>query len=343
MNGYLQMPTERRRLVCQQAQAQLNLPETSLEKDFWVCWTLQELFGLPDWGASLTFKGGTSLSKCWGLINRFSEDIDIVIDKHFLGFGGAESPEKAPSKKQKRKRLDAMKEAAQREIGDNLMPALAARIDASLPGADTWELILAPEEEDRDRQTLLFRYPTALPAANDYLRRLVKMELGARSDNEPLENAEVRPYLYDTFPDVLGPSTFPVRALASERTFWEKAMLLHEETYRPSDRKKRDRRLARHYYDLWCLITQGVAARALDRRDIFSRAAQHREIYFGWSWMDYSTLRQGSLRLLPLSNQEPEWRRDYLAMRDEMFFGEVPSFDEILTVVGSFQTEFNGK
>ncbi len=341
MNGYLQMPVERRRLICQQAQAQLDLPEASLEKDFWVCWTLQELFALPEWGASLTFKGGTSLSKCWGLINRFSEDIDIVIDKHFLGFGGEDSPEKAPSKKQRRKRLDAMKEAGQSAIRDRLMPALAARIEASLPGHDTWELTLAPEEEDPDRQTVLFRYPTALPIAHDYVRRLVKIELGARSDNEPLENAEVHPYLHEPFPDVLGPSTFPVRALAPERTFWEKAMLLHEESYRPSDKKKRHPRVARHYYDLWCLITKGVAERAFAQRDIFSRAAQHREIYFGWSWMDYSTLRRGTLRLLPLAAQESEWRQDYLAMRDEMFFGEVPHFEEILRVVANFQREFN--
>ncbi len=335
------MSVERRRLVCQQAQAQLNLPETSIEKDFWVCWALRELFGLPEWGASITFKGGTSLSKCWGLINRFSEDIDIVIAKHFLGFGGDNSPEAAPSKKQTKKRLDAMKEAAQVKIHDDLMPCLAASIDASLPENDTWELSLATEQEDRDRQTLLFRYPTAIPATHDYVRRLVKIELGARSDSEPVENGKVHPYLYDAFPDVLGPSTFPVKALAPERTFWEKAMLLHEETYRPSDRKKRDPRLARHYYDLWCLITQGVAARALDRNDVFSRAAQHREVYFGWSWMDYSTLSRGSLRLLPLFDQEPEWRRDYQAMRDEMFFGEVPSFDEVLSVVNDFQETFN--
>lgn len=145
-----------------------------------------------------------------------------------------------------RRRLNAMKEAAQTRIHDDLMPALAARIAASLPDTDTWELFPASEDENRDRQTLLFRYPTSIPAAQDYVRRLVRIELGARSDSEPVENAEVHPYLCDAFPDVLGPGTF--------------------------------------------------RARALDRSDIFSRAAKHREIYFAWSWMDYSTLRQGSDR-----------------------------------------------
>lgn len=238
MNGYLEHPTERRRLICEQAQARLNLPEMSIEKDYWVCWILRELFSLPEWGKSITFKGGTSLSKCWGLINRFSEDIDIVIDKGVIGFGGKASPEKAPSKKQMKKRLDSMKKAAQCKIHSDLAPALAARIDAVLPESDRWELVPASEEEDRDRQTLLFKYPSALPATQSYIQRVVKIEMGARSDNEPIEEREVRPYLFDAFPDILGPSKFRVKALSLERTFWEKTMLLHEEIYHPADKKR---------------------------------------------------------------------------------------------------------
>jgi hypothetical protein len=231
MDGYLKNPAERRRLICQQAQAQLDLPDTSLEKDYWVCWTLRELFGLPGWGNNITFKGGTSLSKCWSLINRFSEDIDIVIDKSFLGFGGKDSPEDAPSKNQRKKRLDAMREAAQTKIHSDLMPAMAARIGASLPKSDIWELVSASEDEDPDRQTLLFKYPTAMPDTDAYVRRVVKIELGARSDDEPSEEVEICPDLFNALPDVLGPSNFRVRALAPERTFWEKAMLVHREMH----------------------------------------------------------------------------------------------------------------
>ena len=341
MEGYLKQPAERRRLVCEQAQGRLNLPAASLEKDFWVCWTLRELFCLPGWSQNITFKGGTSLSKCWGLINRFSEDIDIVIDRGFLGFDGDHSPEKATSRSQRKKRLNAMRDAAQEKIHDDLAPCLMARIRASLPGSDAWTLEPASEEEDFSRQTLLFRYPSPMTGAEGYVRRVVKIEMGARSDSEPVKRKEIHPLLFDAFPDILGPSKFEVRALVSERTFWEKAMLLHEETYRPTDRKKRSARMARHYYDLWCLITKGVAAKAVDRNDIFTRTAQHREIYFNWSWMDYSTLSRGSLRIVPLPEQETEWRLDYQAMSDEMFFGEIPDFDEVLRVVREFQEQFN--
>jgi len=340
MTGYLLQAAERRRLICEQAGNALSLPPVSIEKDFWVCWILREMFSIPGWGENLTFKGGTSLSKCWGLIHRFSEDIDIVIDKGFLGFGGEHSPEDAPSSKQRRKRLEAMRETAQRRIHGTLAPLLAERIGDSLSGSDLWDLRPASPVDDPDGQTLLFTYPSATNREDSYIRQLVKIEMGAGSDNEPVEATEVHPYLYDAFPDILGTSVFRVRTLAAERTFWEKAMLLHEETLRPPDRK-RPSRLARHYYDLWCLIRSGVAERAAKREDVFRRAARHREIYFNWSWMDYATLNRGKLRLVPPPQQAAEWRRDYLAMSREMFFGEIPEFDEVLQVIEDFQNRFN--
>ena len=117
-------------------------------------------------------------------------------------------------------------------------------------------------------------------------------------------------------------------------------MLLHEETYRPAD-KPRKRSLARHYYDLWCLIQKGVAAQAVADTGLFDRVAAHRRQFFAWTWMDYDTLRPGALRVQPLPGQLSAWRADYKEMRKEMFYGEVPDFDEILKVVGAFEQSFN--
>ncbi len=117
-------------------------------------------------------------------------------------------------------------------------------------------------------------------------------------------------------------------------------MLLHEEACRPFG-KARKARLARHYYDLWCLITKGIAAKAVASPRLFERVAAHREIFFNWSWMDYSTLRPGHLRIVPPADQVHAWRQDYESMRREMFFGEVPGFDEIMDVVGTFERQFN--
>jgi hypothetical protein len=109
MEPFVTLTADARARLCDEAQARIGLPAASIEKDFWVCWTLRELFLEPEWGQHLVFKGGTSLSKAWKLIERFSEDIDIVIDRTFLGFGGAESPEPGTSRKMKERRLDGLK------------------------------------------------------------------------------------------------------------------------------------------------------------------------------------------------------------------------------------------
>lgn len=138
------------------------------------------------WGEHLTFKGGTSLSKCWNLIERFSEDIDIVIDRGALGFGGDNAPESAPSEKQTSKRLKALREACQQYISKRIHPALIDVISSDLPSTLEWTL--EPEPDDPDGQTLLLFYPTAFPEQVAYLRRTVKIEMGARSDTEPAES-----------------------------------------------------------------------------------------------------------------------------------------------------------
>ena len=196
-------------------------------------------------------------------------------------------------------------------------------------------------ETDPDLQTLLFKYPAIYTRPGSYIRPEVKIELGARSDTEPVESPSIQPILTETFPELLGPNMFPVRVVAARRTFWEKAMLLHEETYRPAD-KTRKIRMARHYYDLWCLITRGIAHEAVQDEGLFERVAAHRQIFFRCGWMDYSTLTRGRLRLTPLPEQEAGWRQDYQAMHVEMFYGKPPSFDKVLTTVKGFETEFNG-
>lgn len=337
MDAYLALAPDDQRTACQQAGAQLRLRAASIEKDFWVCWTLRELFALPDWGTHLTFKGGTSLSKAWQLIDRFSEDIDVVIDRDHLGFGGEQSPEQAPSRKKQRAAIDALRAAAQEEIRTSLHPALQAIIATKLPAGAAWRL--EPDPDDADQQTLLFQYPTVF-GAGDYVSPRVKIELGARSDIDPAEAPQIEPYLNAAIPNLLGASRFTVRAIAPRRTFWEKVMLLHEETYRPIE-KKRAARLSRHYYDVWCLIKRGIAEQALADTGLFERIAVHREVFFRYSWMDYSTLKPGTLRLMPLRDQVSDWQSDYERMRETMFFSEAPQFLEILMEIEKFEQLFN--
>lgn len=328
MDLLLDFPSERRRRLCEEAEDRLGLSARNLEKDFWVCLTLRELFSLPGCGEHLTFKGGTSLSKGWQLIGRFSEDIDVVVDRSHLGF---------PGDSLSANRLKRLRAACRAWIADLLLPALHARLLALLVNTNDWRLEPAPFEQDRDQGTLLFSYPTVFPAPEPYVKPVVRIELGARSDIEPSETPAIRPYLAELVPEAL--PAFVVRTFAPRRTFWEKAMLLHEESFRPAGRP-RPARLARHYYDLWCLVVRGVADQALADVGLFARIASHREAFWSQSWVDYATLRPGSLRLLPAADQVGAWRQDYAAMR-EMFFADPPRFEEVLDRVASFESRFN--
>jgi hypothetical protein len=340
VKAILALKPEDRRIACLQVEEKMGLQAASVEKDFWVCWTLRELTRMPGIGEHLTFKGGTSLSKGWGLIQRFSEDIDIVVSRDLLGFGGDASPDKAPSKTQRAKRLDALKETCRDWVQGTLLPVLGDRIAAQLgptAGPPGWGLEVDPDAEDG--QSLLFHYPVVVADDVGYVPPRVKIELGARSDDWPDETREIQPYLSQHIPTLAEDAAFPVATLKAERTFWEKAMLLHEETFRPAE-KPRGIRMSRHYYDLWSLITSGVADRAAADKDLFNRCAEHRQVFFRQNWVDYGTLTPATLRLLPADAHLADWRRDYEQMQGPMFFGDSPSFDDILTIVGDFQQRF---
>lgn len=337
MDHLLVLPDARRQVLFDEAGARLGLSAGSVEKDLWVCWILRALFTLPVSGPHLTFKGGTSLSKGWRLIQRFSEDLDIVLDRDVLGFRGEQAPESAPSQKQRAKRLDALRVACQQYVRDTLLPELDQRLRGAPEDPHRWQLALDPD--DVDAQTLLFHYP-AVAARSDYLRPVVKIELGARSDTEPSAEPRITPYVAEALPDVSGDCTFAVRAVAPERTFWEKVALLHEEGHRTSGAAPKAR-LARHYYDVWALIQAGVADRALADSDLFARVAAHRVVFFRKSQEAQASLQPGRLRLMPSSELRSAWKQDYDAMRESMFFGEAPTFEEILTVVAAFERRFN--
>ena len=339
MNTFISMPDERRRLICEQTGAQTGLFESSAEKDFWVCWILEKLFSLPDIGDELTFKGGTSLSKGWKLIERFSEDIDIVIDRALLGFAGDQAPDMAPSNKQTKKRLESLSKASQEFVIKTLQPALLTAIKADMPAGLDWSL--EPDTDDPQNQSLLFHYPTVFPDPPEYLKQVVKIEMGARSDTDPSSPVEIQPIIAEAFPAVFPASKFSVRSVQPVRTFWEKAMLLHEETYRPENKKRRKRGMARHYYDLFKLIQKGIAKSAASDMDLFNRIREHRRVYFKYTWMDYDILKPGKLRLIPLEDQIPAWKADYTGMQQEMFYGDVPDFSEVLATVKAFEDKFN--
>jgi hypothetical protein len=340
MDAFAQSSVEDRRLAFEQAAAARQLSPQIVEKDFWVCWTLKRLFALPTIGDHLIFKGGTSLSKVFKVIERFSEDIDVSIDRGFLGFGGDNEPEAGGSNKEKQRRIDALRVACQQKIANELQPALDAAIKSKVRSDETWSL--RTDTTDPDGQTLLFDYPSAWPVAGiAYVRQTVKIEMGARADHWPCEAKPITPYVAEEFPQAFRETTCIIKVLSVERTFWEKATILHAEFHRPADKAMPDR-FSRHYCDFHELIRKGVAKSATERLELLVRVAQHKSLFFKSSWAKFGEAAKGTLRISPPEQRVSALREDYARMQ-EMFFGEPPEFQAMMAALKEWETQFNRK
>jgi len=340
MDSVLQLSQRQRVELFEQAAQQTGMEAVILEKDFWVCWTLKELFRLPVISEHLIFKGGTSLSKVFKVIERFSEDIDVSIDRGFLGFGGTNEPEAGGSNKEKQRRIEALKTACQQKIADELLPALEAAIKAKVRPDEKWSL--QADDNDPDKQTLMFDYPTSFaPDAVGYIRRSVKIEIGARSDHWPYETKTITPYVAEQFPQGFKDACCAVKVLCGERTFWEKATILHAEFHRPTD-KPMPERFSRHYCDFFELIRKGVSKHAVTKLELLERVAQHKNLFFKSSWAKYSEATKGTLRVVPPEQRLIALREDYAKMQ-QMFFGEPPDFDKMIALLNEWESQFNQK
>ncbi|KAF0156797.1 MAG: hypothetical protein FD159_1659 [Syntrophaceae bacterium] len=339
MDRFIRLSDDERRRYFVQTAEQMRLSPQIIEKDFWVCWTLRELFALPNIGSMLIFKGGTSLSKAYRLIERFSEDVDVSLDRAGLGFGDESSnPESDISGKERKRRIDRIKAACQNKISNELRPMMIKAIGAALGDAQGWSLTI--DEGDPDRQTLLYAYPSSLPEKTGaYIRPAVKVEMGARSDHWPSDQVRIMPYVVERFPAAFEAPDFIVKVLTAERTFWEKATLLHAEYHRPPD-KEIPLRLSRHYYDTSRLILSGIGEKATDHPELLQRVVEHKKVFFPSGWAHYEEAIQGKLRLTPHPGRIRQLEEDYDKMR-EMFFAERPAFAELLRILEEWETHFN--
>jgi len=344
MDKVARLPRAERAALFGETGATRGVANTIIEKDFWVCWTLKRLFHLPEGAAaSLVFKGGTSLSKAFGIIRRFSEDIDLSFDRADLGYTGDRDPEQEGlSRKKAGQLIDDLVADLEKHIREKLLPALRAAIVQQLgePKNGEWSLSIDAD----DPQTLNFHYPPALPAGEyqgmAYITPRVKLELGARGDPWPAEERHIRPYAAEDFPDFFEDPDATVTVLSAGRTFWEKATALHAEVHRPAD-SPTPQYFSRHYYDLAMLLDseEGIAA-AIDL-ELLATVAKHKATFFRSSWASYDTARPGTLRLMPNKERLKDLRFDYRAMAPMMFDDTPPSFDAILSAIEKFQETIN--
>ncbi len=308
---------------------------TAVEKDFWVCWTLKHLFTLES-VPELRFKGGTSLSKVFGLIDRFSEDIDISIDRAALGFSGERDLANPGLTNTKRKALGRELSAAiVKEVHTNILSKLHQRCEQTL-GNGGWELVASLDQNEE--MTLLFQYPNAFEYRK-YLLPQIKIEFG-RGDQQPSEKSSVTSFVCEMFPDVFREKSASVIVLDCQRTFWEKVTLLHAENHRP-DPENLKPRMARHWSDV--AVMSPVEQLKDEKLSLYllAEVIRFKKIYYPRSWAHYDTAVPGTLLIVPNEDLQVILRRDYQQMEEEMFPTKPLTFDEILIKLKALQQRIN--
>lgn len=330
MIEWLKLTDERKRQILNQANEATGLPVHAIEKDWWVTLALQAIFSTK-WKENLVFKGGTSLSKAWELIQRFSEDIDLAIDRKVLGF-----PEEFVSNTQVAKLRKKASAFIATEFREELERTL---LDIGLNTTQFQLRVQETELEDRDPQVLELVYHSALEP-DPYIEEKVLIEIGGRSLREPASNREIKTILYDVFPtQTFSGKPFMIPTVDPMRTFLEKAFLLHEEFSKPPEKIRHDR-LSRHLYDLEKLMDTEHAAAALADYDFYTSIVDHRIKFNAIRGLDYSDHVPSRINFIPPADIISKWEADYKTMRQSMIYGDTHEFAILIQRLYKLQDRF---
>ena len=332
MSSFLNLSIEERRIYCIQAAEQVNLPPAFIEKDFWVCWTLEQLQAIPELTGKITFKGGTSLSKAWNLIHRFSEDIDLAVHRDLFGQNPPMGAENAPSNRQRKLRLIELENKNRDLITNIVYPKLHERISSILK--ESFELTIQIKGREINLQ---FAYPGAFKNELGAVLPVVLIELVPRADDIPNEEKTISPIIHDVFEEILNHYSIRVPTLLPERTFLEKLMLIHETI---SGHSPGQERKSRHFYDLYCMFEGGVFEKIKLNPSLFKEVLQHRKTFFKYAAMNYEDIFIHGIEIVPNSENLVSWRTDY-SRTTVMIYRNVPSFEELMSFAFEFQEMFN--
>lgn len=351
MDDFARRTDEDRLAFINEAAGRRDVTPIIIEKDFWVCWTLRRLMETPILAESLTFKGGTSLSKAYGIIDRFSEDIDLTIGRDAPHIEETKPPMEGDiSKKERERRTKALKAAAQTYVESVALPEIKAAIESALGTKDGWSAIIDPD--DNDGQTILFQYPKLLDykvggwgknygesygeEKDGYIRPRIKLEFGARGETEPAAIKTISPYLAEVFPEEVPDAQVAVSTLSVERTFWEKVTILHALHHGT----KLLPEMSRHYYDTMMLAAKGIEDLAKSQPELLEKVVLNKSLMFTDNKASYHTAKMGSLRLVPTEELRTRLSDDYAAMT-EMFMTPPPSFDELMAAIAALEEKLN--
>ena len=320
---------------------QLEIDTPSVEKDWWVTAVLRALFQ-TSFAPYLLFKGGTSLSKGWRLINRFSEDIDISLGREWFAKQGHAFA--AGENKSQRDRLRKMsRQVVHTQLADELKEQLEAL------GITSFEVVpvttqiskgvAVPIDSDKDPTVLQVRYNTIIEGYQpDYIQPVVKIEVSCLSLKEPFEPRPISSLLHETFANLDEETCCTINTVSPERTFLENAFLLNEEFQKA---KPRTQRMSRHYYDLEKLMDTDFGKKALANHDLYNHIIEHRRQFYNLHYVDYEKNRSANISFYPPQELIEAFRADYANMTTAFIFKEAPAFDDLMRRISELQERFH--
>lgn len=338
MNRVAQLDDQERGQLIQEAAVRLRVQPVIVEKDFWVCWMLERLFERREWADALVFKGGTALSKVFGAIRRFSEDIDLSVSPATVGVS-----EDDLSDDSSRNQIGRWMEKAEASCGDWVKDVLLPDLTQSVAEVIGVEGSLRYETDVVSQSPVLqFSYPTVLVTDDlPYIQRTVKLEFGSLTDQRPIGGHRIQPWLVAVLPATFRGMGTEVTALEIERAFWEKATILHAEYHR-AEENEIPTRYSRHYSDVAALARCDDIQSILNDGELRERVVNWKSRFFARTWARYDLAKPGTFRLVPPESRFKELESDYAKMR-EMFMDEPPPFSEVMTTLESLERQINLK
>lgn len=325
-----QLKAKDREALFRNTAQKMGVSEAIVEKDFWVCWTLDYLFHRCRWKRNLAFKGGTSLSKAYGLIERFSEDIDLILDWRVLGYEKDEPWQERSNSKQ-----DLFNKAADKRTVDFLEQLFLPKMieDISTELAESINCYI----DATDPQTVRFGYPSSF--SERFILKEIRLEIGALAAWTPAAPKPIMPYAAEYYGNLFQQPSTEIRTVLPERTFWEKVTILHREAFRAKE-SQFPSRYSRHYYDLYRMSRTSVKQTALSNLDLLHRVVRFKEKFYRCPWAHYERATPGKLRLMLHDFHMKSLSEDYQETQG-MLFGEKPSFEMVMTGIQELEDEIN--
>jgi hypothetical protein len=339
MYDFIKLDKKERSQAFRIASVELGYPAYVIEKDFWVTYILDTLFNRINHNHRILFKGGTSLSKCYKLIDRFSEDIDLSLHMADLGFEENKAPHivaQQESKSAAKRAVESLKIAGEEFLKNTIQVLLNDIIKKDLDSDSNWELLL----DKSNAENLLFHYPKSLEDddyGNKYVKPVVLIETGTKSEHLPTEEIEINTLLQDAISQISSKTT--VKVLSPKRTFWEKVTLLHAENNINRIERVKER-LSRHLYDIVMLGRSQIGIDAMNDLALLDIVAKHKAFYYRSNAAKYDEAKAGTIKLVPKGEILESFKIDYEKMKN-MFAGEIIKFDTIIEELQQIENKIN--